>query len=265
MNQKKLENSPIVYYISRQACSEEWVCFLHAAFTDHRMFHNQIDYFTGKFNILSVDIIGHGQSTAAKKGDGMGKTSYWIKQIMDAERIDKIHIVGVSLGAVLAQDFANHYPDAVKSLACFGGYDINNFDMKMQRENSSAQMLMMFKALFSIKWFAKANKKISAYTETAQNEFYELNVCFPRKSFMYMAGLNSMVNKHQTQTRKYPLLIGCGEHDVPMELKAVDMWKNSEPNCKAVIFKNAGHCVNMDVPQVFNETLESFWNGEKQI
>ena len=41
--------------------------------------------------------------------------------IMKEEKIGKIHMVGVSLGAVLAQDFANHYPDMVKSLACFGG------------------------------------------------------------------------------------------------------------------------------------------------
>ena len=67
--------------------------------------------------------------------------------------------MGISLGAVLAQDFANRYPEAVQSLACFGGYDINNFDVKMQRENGASQMLMMLKALFSVKWFARSNKK----------------------------------------------------------------------------------------------------------
>lgn len=78
-------------------------------------------------------------------------------------KIEKIHIVGISLGAVLAQDFANQYPEAVQSLACFGGYDINNFDAKMQKENSASQTLMMLKALFSIKWFAKSNKNICLY------------------------------------------------------------------------------------------------------
>ena len=157
---------------------------------------------------------------------------------MKAEKIEKIHIVGVSLGAVLAQDFANQYPDMVKSLACFGGYDINNFDMKMQKENSASQMLMMLKALFSIKWFAKANKKISAFTLQAQDDFYDMNIQFPKKSFMYLASLNSMVNKYQTGQRAYPLLIGCGEFDIPMELEAVKMWKDREPQCKVA----RGYC-----------------------
>lgn len=261
---KKSADSPIAYYISRCGCNAEWLCFLHAAFVDHRMFQKQIDAFQNAFNILAVDIIGHGESTDTCKGDGIEKMSGWIKTIMTEENIEKIHIVGVSLGAVLAQDFANHYPHATASLACFGGYDINHFDVKLQKENGAAQMLMMSKALFSIKWFAEANKKIYAYTESAQNECYKMNIQFPKRSFMFLAGLNGMVNKYRTNRRNYPLLIGYGKHDIPMEQKAVALWKKSEPDCEVVVFENAGHCVNMDVPQRFNEVMERFWLGGKQ-
>ena len=117
------------------------------------------------------------------------------------------------------------------------------------------------KALFSIKWFAKSNKLISAYTKEAQEEFYKINIEFPKKSFIFMARLNSMINKYKTGKRNYPLLIGCGSFDIPMELEAVKQWKISEPNCRVAIFENAGHCVNMDVPQEFNETVEDFWTS----
>lgn len=258
MQRFQLKDSPIVYYTSANGHSE-WCLFLHAAFVDHRMFQAQIEYFESKYNVLAVDIIGHGQSTATKKGDSIDKMSAWIYDIMKAENIEKVHIVGVSLGAVLAQDFANRYPHAVHSLACFGGYDINHFDAKMQKENSASQMLMMLKAFVSIKWFAKANKRISAYTLQAQNEFYDMNIQFPKKSFMYLASLNSLVNVHQTKSRTYPLLIGCGKFDIPMELEAVEMWKTREPQSEVVIFENAGHCVNMDAPEKFNEVIEKFW------
>lgn len=262
MQQFKLDFSPIVYYTNGKDCSE-WVLFLHAAFVNHKMFQPQIKYFENKYNILAVDIIGHGKSTDTKKGDCLEKMSAWIFDIMNAEKIKKIHIVGISLGAVLAQDFANRYPEAVNSLACFGGYDINNFDKKMQKENGTAQMRMMLKALVSIKWFAKANKKISAFSPQAQNDFYDMNIQFPKKSFLYLASLNSMVNVFQTKSRKYPLLIGCGKFDIPMELKAVEDWKNRETQLKVVIFENAGHCVNMDMPQKFNEVMEEFWGNTK--
>ncbi len=254
----KLANSPITYFVSR-AGQAEWILFIHAAFVNHNMFQAQFEYFENKHNILAIDIIGHGQSTDTQKGDTVDKMSKWIFDILETESIDKAHIVGVSLGAVLAQDFANRYPHKVSSLACFGGYDINNFDAKMKHDNGAKQTLMMLKALFSVKWFAKANKKISAYTSQAQNDFYAMNICFPKKSFMFLATLNTMVNKHETGRRNYPLLIGCGKFDIPMELEAIKAWKSSEPDCKVVLFENAGHCVNMDVPQEFNRVMEEFW------
>lgn len=258
MKSIKSANSPITYFISGTEHTE-WILFIHAAFVDHTMFKPQFAYFQDKYNVLAIDIIGHGQSTDTRKGDGIDKMSEWIFDILKAEKIEKIHLVGVSLGAVLAQDFANHYPGSVSSLACFGGYDINHFDSKMQKQNGAKQMLMIVKALFSIKWFAKENKKISAHTSQAQDAFYDMNIRFPKKSFRFLASLNGMVNKQETGRRNYPLLIGCGSFDIPMELEAIKQWKTREPNCRAVIFENAGHCANMDVPQKFNETMEAFW------
>lgn len=260
MNQYHLDESPIVYYISRKE-KAEWVLFIHAAFVNHGMFQPQIDYFQDKYNILTLDIIGHGKSTKTQKGDSIDKMSVWISEILKREKIEKIHVVGISLGAILAQDFANRYPEAVGSLACFGGYDINNFDVKMQKENGASQMLMMLKAMFSVKWFAESNKKISAYTLQAQKDFYEMNIQFPKKSFMYLASLNSMINVRQAKPRKYPLLIGCGKYDIPMELSAVEMWKKNEPECGVIIFEGAGHCVNMDTPKEFNAAMEEFWTS----
>ena len=227
MQEYRLEESPVVYYTSRKE-NAEWVLFIHAAFVNHNMFQPQIACFQDKYNLLMVDILGHGKSTRARKGDSIRKMSGWIRV-------------------------------PVQSLACFGGYDINNFDVKMQRENGASQMLMMLKAFFSVKWFARSNKKISAYTLQAQEAFYQMNLQFPKKSFRYLASLNSMVNTRQTGPRNYPLLIGCGRHDIPMELWAVEMWKKNEPECSVVVFEGAGHCVNMDTPDEFNAAMEEFW------
>ncbi len=256
----RLENSPIVYYVSSTE-HKEWTLFLHAAFVNHNMFKAQVDYFKDKYNVMALDLIGHGNSTDTEKGDSIAKMSEYIYEILKKENISEIHLVGISLGAVLAQDFANKYPDSVKSLACFGGYDINNFDKKLQKGNNAEQMRMMLEALFSVKRFAKSNKKISAYTESAQTEFYNMNIEFPKKSFRYLASLNSMINTRHTAPRAYPLLIGCGQHDIPSEISAVQMWKQDEPTAQIVIFENAGHCVNMDVPEQFNKALEEFWKS----
>lgn len=252
-----LENSPISYYID-DSSQNEWVVFIHAAFVDHQMFITQFNYFSKKYKLLAIDIIGHGNSLHTKKGDNIEKMSFWINQIFQKHQIKKAHFVGVSLGTVFIQDFANKYEDKVLSLACFGGYDINNFDIKKQKSNSKQQMKMMLKAFISIKWFAKTNKKISAYTNKAQEEFYKLNIKFKKKSFMYLANLQNLINKYPPKKRMYKLLVGCGEHDIPMEIDIVNEWSKND-DCEKIIIKNAGHCVNMDSPEEFNKVLEQFW------
>ncbi len=256
MKELYLENSPIAYYIHNTA-GKDWLVFVHAAFVDHRMFQKQFEYFAGKYNLLAIDILGHGNSINAKRGDSIENMSNWINQIFEKHHIPRAHFVGVSLGTVFIQDFANKYLDKVISLACFGGYDIDNFDPKKQQSNSKEQMKMMLKAMFSIKWFAKAIKKISAYTTEAQEEFYKLNLQFKKKSFMYLAKLKNLINKFQNKQRQYKLLIGCGEHDLPMEIDIVNEWAERE-HCAKVIFQGAGHCVNMDTPKEFNACLEKF-------
>lgn len=257
-----LENSPIAYYMDDTA-NNEWLVFIHAAFVDHRMFEKQFSYFSGKYNLLAVDIIGHGNSIHTHKGDTVEQMSYWINLIFEKHNITAAHFIGVSLGSVFIQDFANKYENKVLSLSCFGGYDVNNFDIKKQKSNSKGQMKMMLKALISIKWFAKANKKISAFTSKAQEEFYNLNIEFKKSSFMYLAGLQKLVNKYPKKQRQYKLLVGCGEHDIPMEIEIVNEWAASE-NCNKVIFQGAGHCVNMDVPNDFNVYLEKFLSENKK-
>lgn len=263
MKEYRLENTPQVYYIDEEA-DGDWVVFVHAAFVDHRMFAEQFKYFAGRYKLLAADLLGHGKSTAAKRGEGIANTAFWLFAIMEKHNISRAHFVGVSLGAVIIQDFANKYADRVLSLACFGGYDINNFDPAVQRKNSKGQAGMMLKAMISVKWFAKANKKISAYTPAAQEEFYRLNLSFKKRSFRFLAGLGKLVNKFPPEKKPFRLLVGCGEHDIPAELEIVEKWA-AEAGCEKVIFKGAGHCVNLDCPEEFNAYMDKFWSGEQAL
>ena len=256
-----LENSPIAYYIDDTA-NNDWVVFVHAAFVDHRMFEKQFRYFAGKYNLLAVDILGHGNSMRAGKDDSIENMSDWIDRIFKKHNIAAANFVGVSLGSVFVQDFANKYENKVLSLACFGGYDINNFDIERQKTNSKEQMSMMMKAVFSVKWFAKSNKRISAYTKGVQEEFYNLNAQFDKKSFRYLAKLQSFINKYPSKQRQYPMLVGCGEHDIPMEIEIVNEWAEYE-KCDKIVLQGAGHCANMDTPDEFNSCLEVFWKNAK--
>ncbi len=250
MDEKVLKNKVIHYWI-RGVENEKAILFLHPAFGDHTCFDSQLEYFK-TFKVITLDLIGHGKSIGKGR---IEDTAEDMIQILDSEGIDKVNLVGVSIGAVFAQDFANKYPNRVASLCCIGGYDINNFTKELQSDNDNQHLKMMFKAMFSIRSFAEDNKKMSAYTKDAQKRFYEMNLRFKKSSFRYLASLGKLINRYQTSRREYPLLIGVGEHDHEMAKKASLIWHHSEPESVYVEFSGAGHLVNMDTPDQFNEAL----------
>ena len=260
MIEKNLPDTPIHYWIKEKKSAES-ILFVHAAFADHTSFDEQVEFFAKDYQVITLDLIGHGKSVITQKGDSISKTADYIYKILEIEEINKVHLVGVSIGAILIQDFANKFPDQVASLCCIGGYNINHFDPALQKENSGEQVKMMLKAIVSIKWFAKSNKLISVVTTQAQEKFYQMNIRFKKRSFIYLLRLSELINKYQTTHRNYPIMIGYGTYDIPMAIKAANMWHEREPMSKLIAFENAGHLANMDTPKEFNEKLIRFLTG----
>ncbi len=249
--------TPIVYYTSGSEHAET-IVFLHAAFADHTSFDKQVDSFSQRYRVITPDLLGHGESLPKDGKAGMSSMSDYLEKILNHENISRIHLVGVSLGGVVAQDFANKYPERLASLCCVGAYDINNFDPKAQKENSKAQMMMMLTAFFSIRKFAEANSQVSAVTPEAQAAYYAMNTRFRKSSFRYLASISDMVNKQQTAERRYPLMISCGSEDIPSLLPIVREWHEREAGSTFVTFEEAGHLANMDSPIAFNKAYQDF-------
>lgn len=251
MTEKQLQHTPIHYWVNSSK-SKKAIIFVHPAFADHTCFDEQLDYFKD-YKVITIDLIGHGKSLG--KGT-IADTAKYIDQILAVEKIEKINLVGVSIGAVVVQDFANKFPEKVASLTCIGGYDISNFDKNLQKDNSKQQRKMIFKAIFSTEDFARKNSEIAAHAKAAQDRFYQMSLKFKKSSLRYLASLGKMVNKFSTKKRGYPLLIGVGEFDNKMAKQAAMSWHKSEPDSKYIEFSGAGHVVNMDAPVQFNRALE---------
>lgn len=257
---KIANNTPVHYYVTGDN-NDSCIVFLHSAFSNHRLFDKQVQYFAPNHKVITVDLLGHGKSQNIKTKDTIADSSSHINTILQMENIKNCHIVGVSIGSLVAQDFANKFPDKVLSLFSLGGYDINNYDAGLQKASQKQQAGFLLKAVISIKWFSKSNANVSVITKEAKQEFYNMNCDFRRSSFRYMAGLTTIMNRYNITERKYPLLIAYGEKDNPLAIKASETWHLSEPASILKCIPDAGHCANMDNPASFNETLNSFINN----
>jgi pimeloyl-ACP methyl ester carboxylesterase len=144
---KTIENNgnTIHYYVSGSKTGET-IVFLHPAFGSHKCFDKQIDFFSPNCRVITIDMLGHGLTGVGKSKDKISATHMHIAEILKAENRDTIHLVGVSLGALLAQDFVLKHPDKTLSLTALGGYNIN----KEQKEVAISQRKEIFKWLFKM-------------------------------------------------------------------------------------------------------------------
>ena len=105
--------------------SAEWITFVHGAGGSSTIWYKQIKYFSNKYNLLLLDLRGHGKSKSIpinpfKKKYTFNSITNDILEVIDAEKINKTHFVGISLGTILIRNFAEQYPERVKTLIMGG-------------------------------------------------------------------------------------------------------------------------------------------------
>jgi 3-oxoadipate enol-lactonase len=244
------------HYCASGESKNELIVFLHPAFADHRAFDQQIDYFSGKYRVITMDMPGHGLSQPGKAK--IDHTIHYIYSILENEKYDKAHFVGVSMGSLIAQYFALHHPEKVQSLTVLGGYDIHADNKELNKAQRSENIKWIFTALFSMNAFRRYVARVSVNRPEEQARIYEMAKLFTRKSFLAMSGLANVVKHRKDVSWNYPLLILCGEKDLELAIKMSKKWHEENPSSKFHMIENAGHCANMDDPETFNRILMEF-------
>ncbi|MDR1344173.1 MAG: GNAT family N-acetyltransferase, partial [Tannerellaceae bacterium] len=184
----------IHYFVSGNKNGEA-VDFLHPAFGDHRCFDGQIDFFAQNYRVITVDLPGHGLSQVQKSKDKIDLSAAHVSEIMQAEGKAGAHIVGVSLGSLIAQYFGLQYPDMTLSLTALGGYDISADNTEVNRAQQKEIFGTVLKMIFSMNAFRRHVASVSCADSIAQARFYEASKSFTRKSLPVMTTVNKIVRK----------------------------------------------------------------------
>jgi pimeloyl-ACP methyl ester carboxylesterase len=170
--------------------------------------------------------------------------------------------IGVSLGSLLAQDFALKYPEKTLSLTVLGGYNVNREQKEVAKAQQGELLKWLFKMIFSMYAFRRYAASTTAINPAAQARFYESAKSVTRKSFTVMSGLDKLIANRPDIRRDYPLLILSGEKDLALAVNLTRQWHEEDTESQMQIIENAGHCANMDNPEKFNETLMKFISSQ---
>lgn len=241
-----------------------WITFIHGAGGSSAIWFKQIRFFSKNFNLLLIDLRGHGASKDLIQNPFKTKYSFEsiaedIFEVMDHIKIEKSHFVGISLGTILICQLAEMQPNRVYKMIMGGA---------ILELNLRSRILMYFgnatKSVLPYMWLYR----FFAFIIMPNRNHKESRILFIReakklyqKEFIRWFKLTSEIIPKLRIFRKVtvhiPTLYIMGDQDY-MFLPTVQKVTESRPLSQLLVIKECGHVVNVEKPGKFNDGMLSF-------
>ncbi|ARM30733.1 alpha/beta fold hydrolase [Prosthecochloris sp. HL-130-GSB] len=234
-----------------------WVVFVHGAGGSSSIWFLQLKDFSQHFNVLMVDLRGHGKSKSEAfhhKGHyNFEDITLDILDVLDHLDIQKAHFIGISLGTILIRQISELAPERVCSMV-MGGAII--------RLNVRAKVLVAlgntFKRFIPYMWLYRFFAWIimpRARHRKARTLFVNEAKKVAQKEFMrwfrLTHELTPLLKYFEEKDTGIPTLYLMGEEDY-MFLPTVEYVVTRHRNSTLEVIRNSGHVCNVDQPHDFN-------------
>ena len=95
------------------------IVFIHGVGLNNKIWKPQIDFFK-EYNTLTYDLLGHGKTPLKKLKVTFNDFSRQLLNLINELKFKKVHLVGFSLGALIARHFTSKHNNRLCSLIIHG-------------------------------------------------------------------------------------------------------------------------------------------------
>ena len=246
------------YYLNKVGETNP-IVFIHGVGLNKDIWKPQIDFFKN-YTTLTYDLLGHGKTPLEKSKVSFDDFSKQLLLLIDDLELKKIHLVGFSLGALIARDFASKYCERLLSLIIHGSIYKRNEDQRrvvlnrfsLAKMNKPTSRHMALRRWLSQE-FIKKNPEIykTIYSQLETND--RKNFLKSYEVFVNFKDDDNVIKKIETNT-----LITTGENDVG---STPEMSKNLSKiiqDSKFIEIKKGKHLCSIECSEDVNITFKNF-------
>ena len=188
------------------------IILIHGVGLNHTIWEPQIDYFDN--TVLAYDILGHGKTPLNKNIISFDDFSDQLLNLIDELKFEKIHLIGFSIGSLIARNFAVRNNNRLKTLTLLCSVFKRNkeqqqivndrFELSKKSRSLSRQALK--------RWFT------DQYLEKNPNIFEKITSILIQNNMENFLKIYELFVKHKDDEKfeniKSKTLIMTGENDI---------------------------------------------------
>jgi pimeloyl-ACP methyl ester carboxylesterase len=240
------------------------VVLIHGGLVDSRQWDDQMKPLAKRFRVVRYDMRGYGKSDAPSAPFSHIED---LRALLDFLKIEKATVVGLSLGGIVAADFALEHPDRTERLVLVGAglrgdtQPPDEKSLNAYRAGAREGAEKYFEAFLQADLLAGLRKRPAA------RERMHAMMIDNFKALTYLTSGLLQYPEPKTIERldkiKAPTLVIIGSLDGKNLQNIADTLATRIPNARKVVIKDASHHPPVETPKEFNRVLLDFLRSRK--
>jgi len=236
------------------------VVLVHPVGLDLTYWSSQIDALCDVHDVIAFDLPGHGLSPGTPEDWTLDKAAAVLAQVIRWSNASSAHVVGFSVGGMIAQALILAYPELAHSLTLIdtaASFPDAGRAAARKRAVDARQGGMMAVAEPTIeRWFTEQTKVrrpdlIDRVTKTLLND----DPLIYAAMWDMLADLDLVANLEHIVC---PTLILVGEHDPSAPLVAAELMQKRIAGSQLQVIADASHMAPLEKPAVINTRIKTF-------
>ena len=239
------------YYYQDEGKKGDTLLFCYSMLFNQHMFDQQVDDRNYNYRCIRFDFRGHGRSASPEHGYSLDELTQDVVKLLYDLKCGPCHIIGFSMGGMVALRLAIKYPDLLKSLVL-----IDTSSEPEPKKDQIRNMAMLFIAKhIGLKPLAKKVMHLffgeAFLKDPNRNEIRTIwknhflandrqGIVKAVKGVLYRQGVTEKIGGV-----KHPTTILVGEHDHLTDLEKAEILKSNIKQASLKVIPRAGHCDNL--------------------
>lgn len=260
MTMIKVEGSADINLMRAGPQGQSPIVFLHPVGLDLTWWGEQVEWFGRDHDVMAFDLPNHGLSGKLAEAPSFDRMADALEAVVAHAEAGPVHLVGVSVGGMIAQTFVLQRPDLVRSLCLVATTctfpDVVRDALRERARVSRAEGMARIARLSNERWFPPSfRERRPDMLDRATKSLLLQEPDFHAAMWEMISGLDL---EARLPAIACPTLVVAGAEDVNAPAAAVELIAELITGASLTTLQGVGHFPPFEAPQTFNALLRDF-------